>query len=181
MIKRIFSKFTQRERFLFIGIVCIAVIFAVYLLVLDPLYRNWSELRLESETAKRKLLKNLKLLADKNELEKGYDKYKDYLQREADKEQDVASALKEIEDTAQRAGAKITSIKPKGEKLLKGYKTYNIELIAEGKIDQFLKFMYELEGSKKLFKIERLILSLKSSQSDLLKGTLLIIKVSFQN
>jgi Tfp pilus assembly protein PilO len=180
-MKNILSKFTQREKVLLIGIAVLAVVLATYLLLLEPLYERWSQARLESQTAQRRLLKNLKLLAEKDILEKSYAKYKDYLQREVDSQQEMASALKEIEDTAQRAGVKITSIKPKGEKPAKGYRKYNIELIAEGKIDQFLKFTYELEGSKKLLKVERLILSLKGAQSDLLKGTLLIIKVSLQS
>lgn len=178
-MKGIISKFTKREKALFIGIAGMAVVLAAYLFGLEPLYKHWRGLRVKGETEKRKLVKNLRLLAQKDALEKGYEKYKDYLQKEADKDQEVSSTLKEIEDMARASGVKITSIKPKGEKPLKGYRKYNIELVAEGKIGQFLKFIYDLEGSKKLMKTERLILSLKGSQSDLLKGTLLIIKISF--
>jgi Tfp pilus assembly protein PilO len=178
-MKNIFSNFTKRERFIFtFTIAFIACVFA-YFFVLEPARKTWSGRRDEVEAANLKLFKNLRLLANKESLEREYDNYKDYFKTEGDKEQELAAVLKEIEAFASACGVKITSIKPKGEKRSKNYKQCSIELISEANIEQFAKFIYDLEGSKKLLKVERLVLSLKGSQSDLLKGTLVIRKISF--
>ncbi|MCM8781670.1 MAG: type 4a pilus biogenesis protein PilO [Candidatus Omnitrophica bacterium] len=178
-MKTLFSRFTKRERLFFIITLCIILGVLAYIFVLEPVYKKWNQLRLEAESARIRLFKDIKLLASKESLEKAYGRYKDYIQKEENTGQEIASVLREIETTALNCGVKITSIKPKGEKQLKNYRKFTIELISEAKINQFLKFIYDLESSKKLLKVERLVLSLKGAQSDLLKGTLIIRKISF--
>lgn len=178
-MKTLFSKFSKRERVLFIFTISVILGLGFYIFILEPVYKKWVELGLEFESVSAKLYKNLKLLANKESIEKEYEKYKDYIQKAGDGEEEVASILKEIETTALNCGVKITSMKPKGTKQLKIYKKFSVEVVSEAKIAQFLKFIYDLEGSKKLLKVERLVLSLKGSQSDLLKGTLIIHKISF--
>lgn len=178
-MKILFSRFTKRERFFFILTISLAAGLGLYIFMLEPFYKKGSQLDVEIGSANARLFKNLRLLADKEVLEREYDKYKEYIQKTGAGEDEMASILKEIESTASGCGVKITSIKPKGTKQLKNYKKFSIELISEAKINQFLKFIYDLEGSKRLFKVERFILSLKGSQSDVLKGTLVIRKISF--
>ena len=175
----LFSKFTKRERLVFIITISLISGVALYVFIVEPAYKKWNQLRLEYKSASSKLLKNTRLLANRDNIEKEYDKYKDYIQKKEDKGQEIALALKEIETAALGAGVKITSIKPRGEKQLKNYQTYSVELISEATVTQFIKFIYDLESSKKLLKVERLVLSLKSAQSDLLKGTFIIDKISF--
>ncbi len=173
------SKFTKRERIIFILTISLISSLIVYVFVLEPVYKKWSQLRLEYESAGLRLVRNEKLLANKKNIEGEYEKYKEYIRKKEDKEQEMASILKEIEATASGSGVKITSIKPKGEKQLKNYKEYSVELVSEATLNQFIKFIYDLESSKELLKVERLVLSLKSAQSDLLKGTLIVRKISF--
>ncbi|MDD5450257.1 MAG: type 4a pilus biogenesis protein PilO [Candidatus Omnitrophica bacterium] len=170
---------SKRERLFFGLTIGLVLCLAVYIFIVEPFYKKSSQLDTSISSASARLFKNLRLLSDKDAIEKEYDKYKDYVQAGAGEEQ-MAALLKEIEDTASNCGVKITSIKPKGSKEMKSYRKFTIELNAEGKIDQFLKFIYEIEGSKRLFKVERFILSLKGGQSDLLKGTLSIRKIAFQ-
>jgi len=169
---------TKRERLVFILTVSLVIGIPTYLFVLEPAYKKLSQLNAKLESVGIKLLKDIKLLANKEPLEQDYAKYEEYMQR-ADDKGGMSSILKEIEVTALSSGVKITSIKPKGEKQFKNYKRYRVELISEGKISQFLKFIYSLESSKKLFKVERVVLSLKRDKTDLLKGTLVIRKISF--
>lgn len=202
-MKTLFSKFSKRERLFFILTTVVILIIAVYIFIVEPVYKKWDRLGLEFELANSRLLKNTKLLANKESLEKQYERFKEYIQKEGDQEEEMAAVLKEIEATALNCGVKITSIKPKGIKQLipkeatqrsissgsrrdtrevstfgKSYKKFSVELISEATISQFLKFIYELEDSKKLLKVERLVLSVKGTQSDLLKGTFLIRKIS---
>lgn len=175
----LFSRFSKRERFLFIFTICVVLSVGLYIFILEPVYKKWAQVGVEFESANVRLFKNLKLLTDKEDIEKEYDRYKDYIQKGGPGEEEAASILKEIETIALNSGVKITSIKPKGMKQFQSYRKFSVELVSEGKIGQFLKFIYDLEGSKKLLKVERLVLSLKGAQSDFLKGTLIIRKVSF--
>jgi len=178
-MKTLFSRFTKRERFLFLFTASVIGATALFILVLQPVMKEWGRLSIGLDSTNAKLYKNLKLLSNKDAIEKEYNKYKEYIQKSGGAEDEAAAILKEIETTASNCQVAITSIKPKGTKQLKNYRKFTVEVVSEAKLDQFLKFIYELEGSKKLLKVERLVLSLKSSQSDILKGTLIIRKISF--
>lgn len=178
-MKALISRLSKRERLLVTLTVTVAVLLAFFIFIADPAYKKWIDLGGDVESANARLLKNLKLMANKDYLEKEYDKYKQYIQKGAGEEEEVSSILKEIEATAGGSSVNVTGIKPKGTKSFKEYKKFTVEVTGEAKLADFLKFIYELEGSKKLLKVERLVLTLKSAQSDTLRGTLIIRKISF--
>ncbi|MBI4336031.1 MAG: hypothetical protein HY589_05190 [Candidatus Omnitrophica bacterium] len=175
----IFSRFKKRERFLIIFTLTAGAALALYLCAIEPLFDSRSGFALRIQAANSRLVKNLKLLHDKEKIDDEFKKYKEYIESAGSEGDQMAVVLKEIEIAAMTSGVKIVSIKPKGEKQLKGYKKAVIEAVSEAKVEQFMKFIYEVEGSKKLLKVERCVLSLKSSQSDVLRGTLIIRKISF--
>lgn len=175
----LFSRLSKRERLLAALTVSVAALLALFIFIADPVYKKWLDLGGDVESANAKLLKNLKLLANKEYLEKEYNQYRQYIQKGAGEEEEVSSILKEIEATAAGSSVDVTSIKPKGTKSFKEYKKFTVEVTGEAKLSGFLKFIYDLEGSKKLLKVERLVLTLKSAQSDILRGTLIIRKISF--
>lgn len=176
---RFLGGFTRRERTLFFLTASFILAVVLYILVFEPVYTKWAEMVTEFESSNARLFKSMKLLADKDFLEAEHDRYKDYIQRAGDEQEEVPSILKEIETIALRSGVKITSIKPKNIKRFKNYKKFRIEVVSEAEINQFLKFIYDLEGSKRLLKVERLVLTLKGRQSTLLKGTFVIHKIAF--
>ena len=177
-MKSIFSRFSKRERLLFGSTFSIIAAVCLYIFIAEPLYKKWSEINLEFESADSKLFKNLKLLAEKDKLEKEYTGYQEYTQKGGG-EEEIPSVLKEIESAALNCGVQITSMKPKDVKDFKRYKKLTIEVIAEADINQLMRFMYNLEASKKLLKVERLVVSLKGTKPNILKGTMLIRKISF--
>jgi Tfp pilus assembly protein PilO len=178
-MRAMFSRLSKRERLLVTLTISVVAALAFFIFIADPAYKKWLNLGASVESANARLLKNLKLLANKESLEKEYDKYKLYIQKGEGGEEEISSILKEIEATAAGSGVDVTSIKPKGTKSFKEYKKFTVEVTGEAKLNSFLKFIYELEGSRKLLKVERLVLSLKSAQSDTLRGTLIIRKISF--
>lgn len=178
-MKKIFSRFQKRERLLFTATVSLIAAVVLYVMVLEPVYSRWTNLSDELDTADSKLLKNLRLLTQKDSLKSEYDKYKDFIHQTASAEEQVAAAMGQIESFAMASGVKIISMKPTATKKFKAYKRFSVELISEGTIKQFLKFIYDMESSKKLLKVERLVLSLKGGQQDVLKGSLIINKISF--
>lgn len=176
---KLFSRLRKREKFLFGVTACVILSLGFYILVVEPLYKRWSDLDSDFEAAKSRLFKNLKLLSQKESLERQYEKYKVYMEKTQAAEDETAAILKEIENVALSCGVKITGIKPKAARQFKTYRKFRIEVVAEAKIGQFMKFIYDLESSKRLLKVERLVLSLKGTQSELLKATLIIRKISF--
>jgi len=178
-MKAILSKFSKRERTLFVGTVSVILAAALFIFIFEPIYTQWSQVKVDFQVAHLRLYKNLKLLAEQEVLEKEYETFKDFFLEGEDESQGTPNILKEIESIAVSSGVKITSIKPKGEKEFENYKKYNVEVVVEGEINQLLKFMYSLEGSKRFLKVERLVLALKGRKGNTLKGTLIIRKISF--
>jgi Tfp pilus assembly protein PilO len=93
-------------------------------------------------------------------------------------EQQIARILIELENLGGLSGARISGIKPKPMKNYDFYSEFIIELRFEAQIEEAAKFIYEIQQSRELLKIEKLQLNIKSADSSLLEGYLQVRKIS---
>lgn len=93
-------------------------------------------------------------------------------------EQQIARILIALEDLSNQAGVRLTDIRPRPAQSLDYYNEYIIEARFEAGINEISRFIYEIQASKELLKIEKLQLNIKSSESSLLEGYLEIHKIS---
>ena len=174
MIKAI----TKRERiilFLTAGIMFFAICFNF---LIEPVLNKNDQLNQEINMVRAKLKKYILLLAQKEYLEKRYgNKLPAGFNLSAQKEDSLVAALSELENLAKEAGVRIIDIRPEGA--LKGkaaYKEALIDLRAEGRIEDYLKFIYHLQNSLSLLKIEKIQLTAKPN-SEALEGSFTISQV----
>lgn len=106
-----------------------------------------------------------KILAECKEL-------KPYLEKvDGMSDQEVfAKFLKEAEKIAQDAGVSIVNLAPQSEVKEDGdYKKYDAEFRAEGSLTQIFNFVYKIQNSTLLIKLDRLSLSPKDEQASVMK------------
>ena len=72
----------------------------------------------------------------------------------------------------------MTNIKPLTTKSYDNYSKFTFRITAESRMDELAKFIYDLQSSEQLLKIERMVLRAKERQADTIKAILHITKIS---
>lgn len=168
---------SKRER----RILYLAIVVGLFSLfcnfLLEPAVKHWRDVNQQVASKEAKLKKNLKIVSQKEVIEVAFEKYAGYAKMEGSEEEEMAVLLSEIERLASRSVVRITDIKPQPIRDMKFYKRFNVECEAEATIGELSAFLYELQNSPQLLKVERLQINTKSTQSSLLKSYILITKV----
>jgi len=174
---KLITRLSKREKsFLWLAIIAVVCI-ALYILVLEPTWNKWQQLNKTIDVTERKLLKNLKIMGQKEIIDELYDKYAQSLRMKGSVEEETAVILSEIENIARQSNVIITDIKPQSVKDMDFYKEYYVEMEAEGNIASLAKFIYELQNSKQILKVRHLRLNAKETRGDTLKGYMVVTKI----
>ena len=172
------SGLSKRERYILYFCIVIILGCLFYGFVLEPLALKWIKLNKRVLSQKIRLEKNYRIIANKEIIEKEYQRYANYVKTVGSDEEVIATLLQEIENLAKNCTVRITDIKPKEVKDLRFYKRFAIEIESEAQIKQLSRFIYELQKSSQLLRVQRLHLRAKGTQKPLLKCHMLITKIS---
>jgi len=161
---------TKRERF-FVYITASAIIFAIsYNRVIEPLMNKSINLNREISSKEIKLKKYKGFLGQGDQLQKIYKKYSLPEDNPADIRDTFLGTLKELEKLARTSGIAILDIRPDQKKRSKGkISESTIGLKTEGTLKSYLEFIYKMENTPSLLKINKLQLSSKTN-SEFLEG-----------
>lgn len=168
---------TKRERlafFITIGVIIFAVVFNF---LLAPILTKNENLNKEINFLRTKLKKYQWLLAQKDYIQDQFSKFsKTY---KVSEEQDpLVNALSELENLAKEANIRIIDLRPQATaRNVSGYKEISIDLRTEGAMENYLKFIYHLENSLSLLKINKMQLSAKANTA-VLEGSFSISQLS---
>lgn len=165
----------EKSMFYLAGVAIFGVI--IYMTIIDPLWAYWKELNETISAKEVQVLKNIKILAQRDAIDTVYAKYSESIKMKGSEEEETAVILREIENIARSANVYITDIKPQKAKDMEFYKEYHVELEAEGNISSLTKFIYELQNSKQILKVKRLQLTPKAEAGDVLKGDMVVTKI----
>ena len=168
---------SAREKKWFYGAVIIIAGVLVYIFVVEPIWMKWKSINEEISSKEMKLIKNMKILAQKDIIGKLYGQYAGNIKMKGSAEEETATILREIENIARASQTRITDIKPQKIKDMEFYKEYYIELEAEGQISNLARFIYELRNSAQMLKVRHLRLNPEGSKSDQLKGYMIVTKI----
>lgn len=173
----ILSHLSKREKTIFYACLAAAFTFTTYNFLLMPISKKMEELSQKIEAKKVKLEKSSLILGKKGKIEERYNKYVDNLRLKGTDEEEVAAFLSEIESLAQKNNVRISDMKPRPSKKIDFYKKFTVDLEAEGDINQITQFIYQIQDTPQLLRVDKLRLETKSSQSQALKSYMSISKV----
>jgi len=173
----ILSKFSKRERLIFIATVVIISVSALSTFVLEPLVRNFKEINRQITSKRLKLTKAQRLMKIKEKVNKRFEDLAPKLMSKGSQEEEMAKLLSEIEALARKSNTRISGIKPTAIKEFSFYKKFTVEIDSETSVENLVKLLYELRQSPQVLKVERLQMDAKSGGRDLLKVTLRVNKI----
>src|SRR3989338_2092602 len=159
-----FRNVTNREKFLAIATISVALLALVYNFIIDPIIGQWSELDKKIKDKEVVVKKYSRILRDKETIEKRRAEYAKYLEsKKITPEEESAVALSLIERTAHTTNVQITNIKPLSYKSFGNYSELTFRVATESKITELTKFIYNLQSSDQLLKVERMVLNAKEN------------------
>lgn len=173
----IFSNVTKRERNLCYLTIFLIIIWIAYGFVIRPIRVKWKELNEKIELTGLKLEKNQMMIDRKEAIQREYERYALPVRMTSSEEEEMAKFLTEIESLANSSSVYIIDIKPRPIKKIKFYKKYIVELNAEGDITQISKFIYDIQNSHQLLKIDAFSLGIKGVGTNFLKCHILVSKI----
>ncbi len=173
----IFSNVSKREKNLFYLTVFLIIIWVMYVFVIGPIRAKWKELNEKIELAGLKLEKNQMMIDRKEIIRSEHERYVLPVKMVSSEEEEMAKFLTEIESLANSSSVYIIDVKPRPIKKIKFYKKYIVELNTEGDISQISKFIYDIQNSTQLLKIDAFSLGIKGAGTNFLKCHILVSKI----
>lgn len=157
----------KRENILFILIVVIILGVALFDLALFPLKSKWQNLNNEILISKTNFSRYSRILMQKDLIEKEYKIYADYLKTKDSPEETIVNLLQEIETIATSSGVSLVNIVPSVIEEEDYFKQFNMRIELETKMASLIKFLYQIQESAQLFKIEGLRILAKGPMGQL--------------
>lgn len=173
----IFSNLSKREKRLFYLTIAIILFWMAQGFVIKPIIIKWKEIDEKISMSVLKLEKNNKIISRQERIKREYENYASNVKMAGSDEEEMAKFLTEIESLARSASVRIVDIKPRPIKKVQLFKKYIVELVAEGDIAQVSKFIYDIQNSPQLLKVDKFSLGTKGAGTNLLKCHILISKI----
>ena len=172
------SKLSGREKkILYVVIVMLVLVFG-YHGIARPLAEKLTNLDMEVFAMQMKLRKAKIFLRQKDEILEESKKYANLSQMDAGSdEEEIARLLNLIEQTARKSGISLSDVKPEQVRSDKAVKRYVVQLNAESTLEQLMGFVYDLEHSPQILKIEKINTAPKEDKSPSLRSTITVTRV----
>jgi len=157
---------SKREKMMLFIIAIIVLSSALYNFIFSPIFEKYSLLDSQVKIEKARLIKYKQILSRKAAIESKYNAL--YSKHEVINTQDPGVALlTELERLALNAGIRIIDIRPQPDNLSGGKKGMLVDLRAEGQLQGFVKYLFNIEQSFQMLSVKRLQLSAKTGVSSL--------------
>lgn len=171
-----FKILTKRERIIAFFALGIIAISAILNFILLPLINRYQALNREISLCQLNLKKSSRLLSKRERIQQDYNEISSLVQLEAGEDRIIALVLTQLENLANQADLRIVDVRPQAPRNLERYKEIIVELKQEGRIEGFLRFIYDLENPPHLFRIKKLQLNPKAV-AGILDGYLTVSKI----
>lgn len=174
----ILSNLSKREKHVLY--LCLTVVLSAlfYNFLIEPLAQRWIKVNEDILRKEMELERNLKVISEKETVLKNYKEYAGRVKAKGSDEEEIATLLREVETITAKTSVRLTKVnKPRPVKNMKFYKLYSLEVELEAPIGPLTEFIYQLEKSSHILKVEQLRLSAKGGQSSILRSQMLITKI----
>lgn len=174
----ILNTLNKREKIFLTITILTGLLFFIYTAFISA-YKQLNLLNREIDNLTSQLAKAKSFVSQKTSIERNFqDLALTNIEEGQSYEQQIAHILVELEGLSTQTGLRFIEIRPQSTKNNGDYRELTIEIRFEGKIANLAEFIYKLQLSKNLLKIEKLTLNSTSSEEGLLNGFLEIRKIS---
>ncbi len=174
----ILNKLSVREKKIFYVVVGMFLFLVAYHGVWRPIMVKLLQLDDEAFAMQMKFRKAKVFLAQRQEIQEEAKKNPGLEKLDAGSdEEEIAKLLNFIEQTARKTQVSLSDVKPQPVKSDKQSKSYHVELNAEAGLEQLIDFIYEIEHSPQLLRLEQVNTALKEEKATALKAFLVVSRV----
>ncbi|MEW6009412.1 MAG: type 4a pilus biogenesis protein PilO [Candidatus Omnitrophota bacterium] len=174
---KVLSKLSKREKiFLYITAGLIAGSLG-FKFIFEPLLRLSDRLNQKLKVSQSQL-RRLQRLSSGKPIKEDYELSLASIKMAKSADAEMARLFGEIESMAKDAGVNILNLRPQEIEDKKVYKKFSLELKSEGTSKQILQFVFLIESSPLLLKIDRFQLAANASSKGLLSASLTLSRLA---
>lgn len=146
---------------------------------LGPFRNKFHDLESEISVQEKALARNLRILAPnaRKAVEAEYQQYGRRILKKGSSDEENSQMLAELDRLAGQSKLMLLATKPQKTKLDRDFETYVVEIEVEAEMPALMGFIYEIESSAQLLRIERLVIESKEVGASTVKATLTISKI----
>jgi Tfp pilus assembly protein PilO len=171
------EKLSQKEK---IGLTMALMFLAVASLdrlIVSPIRVRFQRIDQAIRINEKQLAHDLRNVHQEDQIAAQFEKYIPYVEQTGSDEEEVAKILGEIEGLAREANISLANMKPETPKEVDFYKRYAVEIEAEGAMGPLTTFLYQINTSNQLLRVEKLRLDSKANGDKTLKASMLITRI----
>ena len=174
----ILSRISKREKIILYAAISIISLSILDWLIINPVLNKLETLNKGIEEKEAGIKRNLRVVAYKDKIIAESAKYEAFLDNYETEEEEVTSILKEVERLANKGSLYLINMAPRrgagkmGESI-----EYSITLTCEATMEEIIKFMHDIENSRRLLTIKRYELGPKSRDSNKAQCSMTVSKM----
>lgn len=171
-------KLAAREKlFAFLGGLMLVLVL-MDRLVITRWWHNTQQVGQDIKELSHQVATNRRLLSRSAEVAAKIEVYHDYLRSARPPEVEMSELVREVETLAADSGVVLGAVTPLPTTENWPYQEHAMDVQYTGTIEQSVRFVYMLESSKKLFRLQRASLALGKRGSDQLQGNMHLTSVA---
>lgn len=157
----------------------VLVAFLLCGVALGPLRNKFHYLENEISVQEKALAQNLRILAPnaKKTVEAEYQQYGIRILKKGSSDEENSQMLAELDKLAGQSKLTLLATKPQKTKPDRDFETYVVEIEVEAEMPALMGFVYEIESSAQLLRVERLVIETKEVGAATVKAALTISKI----
>lgn len=167
-------KLAKREKYILYGVMVLLFALVLERLIFNPLSERLWELNQQINAEEAKLIRGLRAEKQKDRIISEYQSYEKYLKLKGSDEEVVSEYLREIEKLARESAVSVSYTKPQLRSERGIYKEYTVDVRAAATLENTITFLYNLNSSNLLLRVEKFTLSLEQETDTDLKLNLVI-------
>lgn len=168
---------SRREKGLVFGISLTCILLVSYAVLIGPFLREWRHQGEEISLLEAKLKQSAGLIQEKESLAGTFRQYAARL-KVLDPDQMRTQTLADLEKMTREQSLRVIEMKPLAGRRQGAFQEHLIEISLEGSMAQLLQFIYQLQETSGVMRVERLQMSAKGSQPSQLKALFLLSRLS---
>ena len=163
-----------------IGLIVASSIFSftvVYTFIINPINNKIKQINQEIKIIQAQLAFDLINVSQKKDIAHEYEKYARYQKDAGSDEEKMTIMLSALEDIGRDSGLTLLDIKPQQSDNITTFKKFSIAVEAAGTVEQLISFLYKLNTSDNLFRVEKLRLNVRDKNAQQIKASIMVTKI----
>ncbi len=168
----------SRERlFAFLGVLMVALTL-LDRFVISPWWRNTRQVGQDIHDLQHQVATNHRLLDRSGEVAAKILAYHDYLRSARSPEVEMGELVREVQTLASESGVAGATVSPLPTTENWPYQEHALDVQYTGNLEQSVRFVYLIESSKRVFRVQHATLSLEKRTGDQLQGSMRLTSVA---